>query len=66
MPEVKMTAVCKVPIVERERGWGQKTLETKYFDSWEDAKKFVNKYNSDLEPGPAPDYYIQAEGPYGI
>jgi hypothetical protein len=63
---VTVNAVCRVEIIERERGWGQKTLDTLYFDDWADALNYIKKYNSENDPGPAPDYYIQAEGPYGI
>lgn len=61
MPEIQMPKSYRVNIIESERGWGSKIDETKYFDSEEDAKAFVEKYNSKNPPGPAPDWYMQAE-----
>lgn len=66
MPQVILNAVCKVEIVESEKGWGRKIDEVVYFDNWEEAKEYVIKFNSQNPPGPVPDYYIQAEGPYKI
>lgn len=50
----------KVEIVESERGWGQKVLETKEFTTKEEAKKFVDDYNSRNRETKVPDYYIAA------
>lgn len=64
MAELKLGPVWRVDIVESERGWGRKIDESKYFDNAPEASKFVEEYNKDLVPGPAPDWYMQAEGPY--
>lgn len=61
MPEIKPTEMYRVDIVEYERGWGSKIDETKYFDNAPEAKAYVAEYNSENPPGPAPDWYMQAE-----
>lgn len=57
-----------VNIIEAERGWGRKIDEQRTFSSFEEAKAFAKEYNSKLEAlaqnGRAPDWYMQAEGPY--
>lgn len=50
----------RVDIIESERGWGTKVDETKYFDNEPEAIEFCEKYNSKNPPGPAPDWYMQA------
>lgn len=60
MPEISIPVAYKVVIIESERGWGQKVDEVKYFDNESDALKFVEQYNADLPPGPAPDWYMIA------
>jgi hypothetical protein len=57
----------RVHIVESERGWGRKIEDTKYFDTAEEAEQFIKTYNAKNPPlvnGRAPDWYMQAEGPY--
>jgi hypothetical protein len=66
MAEIKMGSVYRVDIIESERGWGRKVDEQKFFDNYEEAESFMEKYNADLPPGPAPDWYMQAEGPYKV
>lgn len=66
MPEVQIGQLYRVDIIESERGWGQKCDEQKYFDSYDDANAFINDYNKDLPPGPAPDWYMIARGPYKV
>ena len=61
MPEVKLQQAYRVDIIESERGWGRKIDETKYFDNEAEAKAFCDQYNSKNPPGPAPDWYMQAE-----
>ncbi len=60
MPEIKLTQTFKVEIIESERGWGSKIDEVKYFDNEAEAKAFCTQYNSTNPPGPAPDWYMQA------
>ena len=45
---------------ESERGYGAK-LEYTDYDTSEEAKAAYDAINSRLKPGPAPDYYYQAE-----
>ena len=66
MAEIKMGNVYRVDIIESERGWGQKVDESKFFDNFEEASKFIDAYNADLPPGPAPDWYMMARGPYKV
>ncbi len=66
MAEIKMGELWRVDIIERERGWGSKIDETKYFDNKPEAEKFVRKYNSRNTASVAPDWYMQAEGPYRV
>ena len=62
MPRIdKPQNAYRVDIIESERGWGQKIDETIYFDNESEAKEFVKTYNSKTPPGPAPDWYMQAE-----
>jgi hypothetical protein len=60
MSEIKLQQAYKVEIIESERGWGTKIDEVKYFDSEESAKFFCANFNKDNKPGPAPDWYMQA------
>ena len=53
----------RVDIVERERGRFPEILDVKFFDDEDEAKQFALKENSKNKPGPAPDFYIVAEGP---
>lgn len=66
MAEVKIEKLYRVEIIESERGWGQKVDEVKYFDNFEEAQAFCDKYNASNPPGPAPDWYMQANGPYRV
>lgn len=61
MPEIQIPKAYRVDIIESERGWGQKIDETKYFDNEQEARDFCDKFNSKNPPGPAPDWYMQAE-----
>ena len=61
MPEIQIPKAYRVDIIESERGWGRKIDETKYFDNEQEARDFCDKYNSKNPPGPAPDWYMQAE-----
>lgn len=45
---------------ESERGWGSK-MEYHDYDTREEAQVMYDKINDALKPGPAPDYYYQAE-----
>lgn len=62
MPEIKLPKIkaYKVKIIESERGWGTKVDEVKYFDNETEALNFCKKYNEINPPGPAPEWYMQA------
>jgi len=53
----------RVDVIESERGWGQKVEDVQFFDTKAEAKAFVKTYNSYNKPGPAPDWYMQANDP---
>lgn len=58
MPEVKFTGpLYKVTMTEYERGWGQRPMGERYFDTEQDAIAFCKEYNR--EPG-APDCFFRA------
>jgi len=66
MAEIKMGTVYRVDIIESERGWGQKIEDQKFFDNYDEAAKYIERYNADLPAGPAPDWYMMARGPYRV
>jgi hypothetical protein len=51
----------KVAIIESERGWGSKIDEVKEFDTPEEAKDFVTKFNAGNDKPEVPDWYMRAE-----
>jgi hypothetical protein len=57
MAEVKLNGLYKVTMTEYERGYGQRDMGTKFFDTEEEAKAFVEEYNKD--PGD-PDCFFRA------
>lgn len=50
----------KVDLIESERGWGQKIDETKEFDTYEEAVKFMDDFNKDNNKDSVPDWYMVA------
>jgi photosystem II stability/assembly factor-like uncharacterized protein len=54
-------AAYEVPVIERERGWGSKVDDYMLCLTMEDAKAWAKEFNSKNPPGPAPDWYMQAE-----
>ena len=66
MAEIKMGTVYRVDIIESERGWGQKIEDQKFFDNYDEAATYIERYNADLPAGPAPDWYMMARGPYKV
>lgn len=54
------TNKIKVLIIESEAGWGARVDEVKYFDTKEEAEKFVTKYNSYNDKPTVPDWYMYA------
>lgn len=51
----------KVTIFESERGWGQRVDEVKWFDTYEEAKKFIDDFNKDNNEETVPDWYMYAK-----
>lgn len=59
----------RVNIIEAERGWGRKIDDVKTFPTKEEAEAFIAEYNAKNPAavnGRAPDWYMQAEGPYAL
>jgi len=56
-------AKFRVDLIESERGWGQRLDERKYFDSADEAWKFVEDFNSKNDKDSVPDWYMYAEDP---
>lgn len=50
----------RITVIERERGWGQHEW-TEDFDTRRQAHTRIHEINSQNPPGPAPDFYTQAE-----
>ena len=50
----------RVFLMESERGWGRNYWHED-FATYEEAKAQIKHINSQNKPGPAPDYYMQAE-----
>lgn len=57
------TSRWKVIVIESERGWGTKIDSIEYFDTEDAAWAFEKNFNKDNPPGPAPDWYMQAQDP---
>lgn len=63
MGQRKGTSKWRVVVIESERGWGSKVDSIEYFDTEAEAWAFEKDFNKDNPPGPAPDWYMQAEDP---
>jgi hypothetical protein len=50
----------KVYIIESERGWGQKIDNIKHFDTYEEARCFIDDFNKDNNLDYTPDWYMYA------
>ena len=61
MPEVKISTLFRVVIIESERGWGQRIDEVKYFDNEHDARRFCSEFNAANTEKVAPDWYMYAD-----
>jgi len=59
----KTAGPWRVVVIESERGWGMRVDEIRRFPTREDAVAFVKDFNSGNPPGPAPDWYMQAQDP---
>lgn len=52
-----------VQIIESERGWGQRVDEERAFDTYEEAAKFRDEFNSHNNEAEVPDWYMFATNP---
>lgn len=53
-------AKFKVPVIESERGWGQKVDYYAYFETIQSANQFIKEYNSQNNLPYVPDWYMYA------
>jgi len=53
--------MIKVALLEFERGWGSRIDEIKEFPTIDEAKTFVDEFNSVNDKKEAPDWYMVAE-----
>lgn len=60
------TKKYRVDIIESERGWGSKVDEQKDFNSLDEAKAFVTKFNAVNNEAVVPDWYMYAATPYEV
>jgi hypothetical protein len=60
MAQINLTNVYKVVIIESERGWGQKVIDTLYFDNESEARTYCREHNMKLPEDHVPEYYIMA------
>lgn len=51
----------RVDLIEYERGWGSKVDETIYFDNEDEARQYVEKFNSKNTETKVPDWYMIAD-----
>lgn len=58
-----VNAVYRVHLIESERGWGQRGMGHKDFNSKVEADAFVKDYNSKNNEPVTPDWYSFAETP---
>ena len=55
-------ALFKVEFTEYERGWGQKHLDTEYYDNEAEARQRAQDYNREHNnKSYVPDWYVRAE-----
>lgn len=59
-----MNCKYRVEFWESERGWGRRLDYTKDYDSYEEAKKAQDDFNSRNTEDVVPDWYMFAEKPY--
>lgn len=51
----------KVTLWEYESGWGSRPDETKEFDTYEAAEKYLEEFNSKNDLNYVPDWYMVAQ-----
>lgn len=55
-----------VEIIESEAGWGQRLDEIKYFETYEEAEKFMKEYNRKNNLPEVPNWYMYASKPFRV
>ena len=55
-----------IEIIESEAGWGQRLDETKYFETYEEAEKFMKDYNKENNLSKVPSWYMYASRPFRV
>lgn len=58
--KTKNQLAVMVPVIESERGWGQKIDDHMVCLTNEDAGNFSKEFNGKNKPGPTPDWYMYA------
>jgi hypothetical protein len=61
MAQINKPVAYRVDLVEHERGWGSKIDESLYFDNEDEARNYVQTFNTRNTDLLAPDWYIVAE-----
>ena len=61
-----MSQTFRVDLIEYERGWGSRIDDRLFFDDWDAAVKYVEKFNSENTDAVVPDWYMIADGPYRV
>ena len=61
MAQINRPDAYKVIVIEYERGWGSKVVDTLYFDNETEAREYVRKFNSKNTVKEVPDWYMIAE-----
>lgn len=55
-----------IEIIESEAGWGQRLDETKYFETYEEAEKFMKEYNKKNNLSQVPNWHMYASEPFRV
>lgn len=56
-----MKTAVQVPVIESERGWGQRVDDHMVCLTVEDAKAFIKEFNAKNNEPSVPDWYMYAE-----
>jgi hypothetical protein len=59
-----MYLAIKIPIIESERGWGERIDDYMVCKTMEDAKSFIDEFNSKNTEEKTPDWYMYAENSF--
>jgi hypothetical protein len=61
MAQINKPIAYRVDLVEHERGWGSKLDESLYFDNEDEARNYVQTFNTRNTARTAPEWYMVAE-----